>query len=174
MSPSEAPGAEFGPALNGLLAAQRTHPPTLNISAAASTGCACFNTTQWPIGHQGLRPRSLSCPMGMRSLRNLSCMGQWEQIPQESALLLHQLKYLVCNLVQSRQLGLGQDDPDFLPVFPWGWGWGCLRSSKIALFVVPHRSRQAVSPWTTWDSDHGCPTLWSLTKGETIWGKGRD
>lgn len=141
MSPSEAPGAEFGPALNGLLAAQRTHLPTLNVSSAASRGCVCFNTAQWPIGHQGLRPRSLPCPMGMRSLRNLTYTGQWQQIPQESALLLHQLKVSCVQFSAIKTVGSGAGRPRLLACIPLGPGLGVSQVFQDRLVCCPSQEQ---------------------------------
>lgn len=79
LSPSEASSAEFGPALNGALGSPRADDPVpslLSVSSAASGGSVYLNTAQWPICHQSLSTRSLPCPMGMVSLRNLRyCMG---------------------------------------------------------------------------------------------------
>lgn len=94
LSPPETSSAEFGPALHEAISshAEDPVPPLLSGSSTASRGRVHPNTAQWPICHWNLSPSFLSCPMAMRSFRNLSCMGRWQQIPQESALLFHQFR----------------------------------------------------------------------------------
>lgn len=103
LSGHQASSTEFGPALNGAFHSHAEDP----VPSALSVSC-CFKgqhlkkkkkkqrAASTSTQHSGpsatsLSPSFLPCPMGMGSLRTQELYGvQWQQIPEELALLLHQ------------------------------------------------------------------------------------